>query len=158
MKKYVILLSLNFCLLAVFGQVRKHSEKFEQLEYELRDPNQYRTASGAPGPDYWQNTADYVIEVTLDDKNRKITGAETITYTNNSPDPLTYLWLQLDQNVRAKESDSYKINTQEIGNYINPLVLNEIIGEGFDGGFNIASVKDTAGQDLSHIINKTMMA
>ena len=158
MKKYVILLSLNFCLLAVFGQVRKHSEKFEQLEYELRDPNQYRTASGAPGPDYWQNTADYVIEITLDDKNRKITGSETITYTNNSPDPLSYLWLQLDQNVRAKESDSYKINTQEIGNYINPLVLNDIIGVGFDGGFKIASVKDTTGQDLSHIINKTMMA
>ncbi|MEM8901912.1 MAG: M1 family metallopeptidase, partial [Bacteroidota bacterium] len=131
---------------------------FEQLEYELRDPNQYRTASGAPGPDYWQNTADYVIEVTLDDENRKITGSETITYTNNSPDPLTYLWLQLDQNVRDKDSDTYKIGTQEIGNYISPFKLDEILAPSFDGGFKISSVKDTSGGDMSFIINKTMMA
>ncbi|MEM9936576.1 MAG: M1 family metallopeptidase, partial [Bacteroidota bacterium] len=158
MKKIAALLCAQMCLIAMYGQVRKHSEKFEQLEYELRDPNQYRTASGAPGPDYWQNTADYVMEVSLDDKNRKITGSETITYTNNSPDPLSYLWVQLDQNVRAKESDSYKIQTQEMGSYVNPFVLHGILGDDFDGGFKIGAVKDTAGKGLPHIINKTMMA
>lgn len=78
--------------------------KFRQLSDEFATPNVYRTASGAPGPNYYQNMADYKIQVELDDKNQTITGSETITYKNNSPDVLTYLWLQLDQNIRKKDS------------------------------------------------------
>src|SRR6187431_2846867 len=83
----------------------KWQGKFEQLDQVLPTPNEYRTGSGAPGQRYWQQQADYVINVTLNDQNQTITGSETITYHNNSPDVLTYLWLQLDQNILAKEND-----------------------------------------------------
>ncbi|HSK12537.1 MAG TPA: hypothetical protein VK907_04930, partial [Phnomibacter sp.] len=75
-----------------------HGNKFEQLGTILPTPNEYRSASGAPGPKYWQQRADYKISATLDEANLKLTGKETITYYNNSPDVLTYLWLQLDEN------------------------------------------------------------
>src|SRR5438552_14255492 len=75
-----------------------HGNKFEQLGTILATPNEYRTASGAPGPKYWQQRADYNIKCELDEKNLKLTGSETITYYNNSPDILTYIWLQLDEN------------------------------------------------------------
>ena len=81
-------------------------DKFKQLEEILPTPNDQRTASGAPGHKYWQQRADYVIDVELDEVNRRITGKETITYRNNSPDALTYLWLQLDQNLFRKDSDT----------------------------------------------------
>ena len=91
---------------SLFAQENINTNKFRQLKQELATPNVYRTASGAPGHQYYQQQADYVIDLTLDDKNQKITGVETITYKNNSPDRLDYLWLQLDQNVRAKDADS----------------------------------------------------
>ena len=75
-----------------------HGNKFEQLGTILPTPNEYRTASGAPGPKYWQQRADYIIKATLDEPKLSLTGTETITYYNNSPDVLTYLWLQLDEN------------------------------------------------------------
>jgi hypothetical protein len=79
----------------------KWKGKFEQLDQLLPTPNEYRSGSGAPGPKYWQQKADYVINVELHDDNQSVTGSETITYTNNSPDVLKYLWLQLDQNKLA---------------------------------------------------------
>ena len=97
------LLSFGLCgtVMAQFQQNNpgsNHGNKFEQLETIIRDPNMYRSASGAPGPAYWQQQADYVINAEIDEKNQLLTGSETVTYTNNSPDPLTYLWLQLDEN------------------------------------------------------------
>src|SRR5215216_5371598 len=83
----------------------KPSDKFRQLsEDELPTPNEQRTASGAPGNKYWQNRADYVIDVSLDETNNRINGKETVTYHNNSPDILTYLWMQIDPNIFAKDS------------------------------------------------------
>src|ERR687884_700104 len=82
------------------------SDKFRQLEEILPTPNEYRTASGAPGHKYWQQRADYSIDVELDDATQTLTGRETITYYNNSPDALSYLWLQLDQNIFDKESEA----------------------------------------------------
>ena len=79
-------------------------DKFRQLDEILPTPNVYRNASGAPGHQYWQQEADYDIDVTLDEEARRLTGVETVTYTNNSPDPLRYLWLQLDQNVFRSDS------------------------------------------------------
>ena len=78
-----------------------HGNKFEQLGTILSTPNEQRTASGAPGTKYWQQRADYNIKCELDEKNLKLTGSETVTYFNNSPDPLTYIWLQLDENEHS---------------------------------------------------------
>src|SRR5438876_10970441 len=78
-----------------------HGNKFEQLGTILATPNEYRTASGAPGPKYWQQRADYNIKCELDEKNLKLTGSEPITYYNNLPDILTYIWLQLDENEHS---------------------------------------------------------
>ena len=75
-----------------------HGNKFEQLGTILSTPNEYRTASGAPGPKYWQQRADYDIKCELDENTQTLKGSETITYYNNSPDPLTYIWIQLDEN------------------------------------------------------------
>ena len=78
----------------------QNSDKFKQLDQEIATPNLYRTASGYPGHGYWQNRADYTIDVKINDDEQNIEGFETITYTNNSPDNLNYLWVQLDQNIR----------------------------------------------------------
>ena len=83
-----------------------NDNKFRQLGQELPTPNVYRTASGAPGHEYWQQQADYNIQVTLDDVNQRIDGEERVLYVNNSPDELRYIWMQLDQNVRALDIDS----------------------------------------------------
>ena len=145
----------------------QNSDKFKQLDYEIATPNLYRTASGYPGHGYWQNHADYTIDVKLNDDDQSIQGYETITYTNNSPDNLNYLWVQLDQNVRAKDSDSYKISTGGMrskldfssikpGYVIGDKDANEILNK-FDGGFNIEEVVTIGGRKLPYVINKTMM-
>lgn len=131
--------------------------KFRQLGEDLPTPNVYRTASGAPGHDYWQQQADYVINLELDDEKQIITGDEVITYTNNSPDVLTYLWVQLDQNMRAKDSDTYKIQESKIGNKETLTSIQRFEGSDFDGGFKIEYVKDANDKPLPHTINKTMM-
>src|SRR5438105_5861550 len=83
-----------------------HGNKFEQLGTILPTPNEYRSASGAPGPRYWQQRADYEIDATLDEKKLSIIGTETVTYHNNSPDRLSYLWLQLDENQHDPSNES----------------------------------------------------
>jgi len=163
MKKTKLIFLLTICIASTtFAQQRKHTEKFEQLEYELRDPNEYRTASGAPGHKYWQNEADYTIDVILNDDNQSITGEETITYHNNSPDILKYLWVQLDQNVRAKDSHSYNTATNSVQHNMPSngygASMKDILDPTFEGGFNIASVTDQSGEALPYIINKTMMS
>ena len=88
-----------------------NKNKFRQMYQEFSTPNVYRSANGAPGHKYYQQQADYVMDIVLDDDKQTITGSETITYTNNSPDVLDYLWLQLDQNMRAQDSDSKLVST-----------------------------------------------
>ena len=134
-----------------------NQNKFRQLYQEFATPNQYRTASGAPGPEYYQNTADYDIDVTIDDEKQKLYGEETITYNNNSPEELSYLWLQLDQNVRAKDSKSPLRNGQEMSPVTPPSqVVNKYMSEPFDGGFNIQYVKQD-GDALNYTVQQTMM-
>ncbi len=134
-----------------------YQRKFEQLDAELRSPNVYRTASGAPGHMYWQQQADYDIDVRLDEANNRIHGKETITYTNNSPDQLPYLWVQLDQNMRAMDSDTYSTATNSIEDKMTLGSLRQVIGYDFDGGHKIEAVTDMNGQPLSYTINRTMM-
>lgn len=133
--------------------------KFEQLGTTLPTPNEYRDASGAPGPKYWQQQADYEIKVTLDDNNQSITGWEKVIYHNNSPQTLTYLWLQLEQNMRASDSDAKSVTAAGLGGAIPAKSFDQIIGGSpdFDGGYKINSVKDAQGNSLKYTINKTMM-
>ncbi|MEQ8217493.1 MAG: M1 family metallopeptidase [Arenibacter sp.] len=135
-----------------------NQSKFKQLYEEFATPNTYRSASGAPGPDYYQQQADYKMDIELDDKNAKIYGSETITYTNNSPDDLSFLWLQLDQNVRSKTSKS-PLRDDEGVPVAEPVAsfANKYMTAPFDGGFNIEYVRDANGKALPYTINQTMM-
>jgi hypothetical protein len=132
--------------------------KFRQLYQEFSTPNQYRSASGAPGPKYYQQRADYKMDIRLDDENHHIYGSEVITYTNNSPDVLDYLWVQLDQNVRAKDSKSPMIESARSSFAMQPAQFaGAYMKEPFDGGFNIKKVVDKKGNPLKYMINQTMM-
>lgn len=156
MNKIKYLLCLMFLSVMVNAQ-NTNTNKFRQLGQELPTPNVYRAASGAPGHDYWQQQVDYVINLELDDAKQRISGDETITYTNNSPDVLTYVWVQLDQNMRAKDSDTYKIRQGKIDKKETLNTINRFKGSDFDGGFKIDYVKDANDKPLPHTINKTMM-
>ncbi|MGJ5642058.1 M1 family metallopeptidase [Formosa sp. S-31] len=135
-----------------------NNNKFKQLYDEFATPNMYRTASGAPGSAYYQQQADYKMDITLDDKDAKISGFETITYSNNSPDVLKYLWVQLDQNMRAKDSKTPLIQGGGVTPAQQPAqFVSSYMQEPFDGGFNIMAVTDTSGKPLAHTINRTMM-
>ena len=156
-KSFLILGALFLPILAALGQsYGKWGQKFEQLGPKLPTPNTYRTASGAPGKDYWQQRADYKIEVILDDLEQEINGTEVITYFNQSPDPLDYLWLQLDQNVRAQSSETPLVTTNLMKDSFSSKEL-FTIQNNFEGGFQIDKVLDEAGHPLIYFINKTMM-
>ena len=158
-------LALSLLALATFALHAQNvnTSKFRQLGQELPTPNVYRTASGAPGHEYYQQRADYDMSITLDDETQRIYGEETITYTNNSPDELRYLWVQLDQNMRAQNSTTQQIKTGGIFNQrgatpqtaFNQLKNNQFYD--FDGGFKLAYVKATSGANLPYTVNNTMM-
>jgi hypothetical protein len=136
----------------------KWKGKFEQLDQLLPTPNEYRSGSGAPGPKYWQQKADYVIAVELNDDNQSVSGSETITYTNNSPDHLKYLWLQLDQNKLADGNMTQKTRGGNLKDSVDTKTAAANLNlYDFDGGFKIKSVKDAAGKTLPYMVNYTMM-
>ena len=120
--------SLAISVLVALGLSAQNTNtnKFRQLGQELPTPNVYRTASGAPGSQYWQQKADYKIKIELDENTHIIYGEETISYLNNSPDHLEYLWLQLDQNKRALDSDSYKIAESKMEEKMSPRELKNL--------------------------------
>ncbi|PRZ25122.1 M1 family metallopeptidase [Flavobacterium granuli] len=134
------------------------TNKFRQMYDLLATPNMFRTASGAPGPAYYQQQADYKMDIELDDKNARLDGSETITYYNNSPDSLEYLWVQLDQNQAAKNSQSPLAENEKIEQVL-PVekFTDEYLKEGLNRGFNIEYVKDSKGKSLPYTINHTMM-
>jgi hypothetical protein len=134
-------------------------QKFEQLGEILPTPNEYRTGAGAPGHLYWQQKADYEIDVTLDEEKKQIRGKETITYHNNSPETLKYLWMQLDQNLRESGSMRDKAATGRLSNEM-PAKMFEVTTQqmqDYDGGFKIQAVTDASGKSLPYTINATMM-
>jgi hypothetical protein len=160
-RSYIKSLILMFIFISGFAiltnaQGNTNRSKFRQLKQELKTPNTYRTASGAPGHEYWQQRADYDIEISLDDDNQRIYGKETITYYNNSPDILNYIWLQLDQNIRAKNSLRSKASTSAISQRMNFRSMQSFHYD-FDGGFKLDYVKDEKESDLPFILNFTMM-
>jgi len=162
----LIMISLILSFTGISQEVSEESKqkghlntnKFRQMYQEFSSPNMFRTAAGAPGPAYYQQQADYKINIELDDQNKRIYGDEIVTYTNNSPDNLEYLWVQLDQNIRKKDSPSLKKDGNGARSaYLPSGFTNEFINEPFDGGFNIEFVKNVNGKPLDFFINQTMM-
>lgn len=168
-KLQLLLLSFSVLSLSAYAQEETQQEekqvghtntnKFRQLAAdEFATPNRIHTASGAPGVDYYQQKVDYKMDLELDDTNTKLYGEETITYTNNSPDALPYLWVQLDQNIRKKDAPALEKN----GSGVSPISQVEgfvatHMKAPFDGGFNIDWVKDSNNKALPYKINMTMM-
>lgn len=137
-----------------------HGNKFEQLGTILPTPNEYRTASGAPGPKYWQQRCDYNIKAELDEKNLKLTGSETVTYYNNSPDVLTYIWLQLDENEHSTVNNANYQDPSTLGRgVITTTQLDRMEESKTDNGYGdkITKLTDATGKKLKYTINKTMM-
>lgn len=151
-----LLISLFSCIyVTAFSQYTNES-KFKQLKEELPTPNVFRTGSGAPGPWYYQQQADYTMNITLDDEKQRIDGDETVVYTNNSPDPLEYIWLQLDQNMRAQNSMRQQTQKGSIKSKMTAGDLKYLFYD-FDGGFKIEYVKGENGESIPFFINNTMM-
>ncbi len=138
------------------GQTPAWQGKFEQLDQTLPTPNEYRTGAGSPGPKYWQQKADYTISVELNDANQSIVGKETITYTNNSPDILKYLWLQLDQNILSDDNTLASTTTDAIRDSAAAKTFADKVSD-FKAGFVIKSVTEVSGKSLPYFINNTMM-
>jgi len=166
MKKILTLgfILLSTCSVLVAQDIRNnptsnHGNKFEQLGTILPTPNEYRTASGAPGPKYWQQRADYDIKATLDEKKLLLTGSETVTYFNNSPDVLTYLWLQLDENEHSSTKNAGYPDGSSLGRGVSPGTIDKLIEEKTDNGLgvNILKLTDAVGGNLKYTVNKTMM-
>ena len=159
MLRKINLITIFLCLITfVNAQENLNNSKFKQLHEELPTPNVYRTASGAPGHEYYQQKADYEINVELDEENNIIKGNEIIIYTNNSPDILNYLWIQLDQNVRAKNSHGQLTTTNNMNNKMSFGSIKRMHDRmNFDGGFKLEKVTDLYGKELLYKINETMM-
>ncbi len=130
--------------------------KFAQLDQLLPTPNEYRNAAGAPGHNYYQQKADYKINVKIDDIKQILSGDEVITYTNNSPDRLDYLWLQLDQNVFENNADSKLIDVERMEDF-NSVDAVDKKKFYYDGGFKIDEITTVSGQKIRFSINKTML-
>ena len=133
-------------------------DPFRQIDEVLPDPNEIRAANGAPGPEYWQQRADYKIKVVLDDEEQRISGSETITYTNNSSIALTYLWVQLDQNRFEQQALGHQaMEAPDFDSIGFRTLRGELSREDFEGGYQIKSVHDGSRQPLSYSIIDTMM-
>ncbi len=156
----ILILTFSLALSGLSAQERSnHGVKFEQLDQVLRSPNMYRDAGGYPGPEYWQQRADYDIKCSLDTKEQRLDGSETITYHNNSPKDLNYLWMQLDENEHAYDSPKHRMNPSSIGKTMSKGDLQRL--ETYKGqekyGVNIEKVTNKNGLALKYTINGTMM-
>jgi hypothetical protein len=159
-----LLVAIGFGLSAQFSAAQVSNDKygqedaFRQLEEWLPTPNDFRTASGAPGARYWQQRADYVIDVEIDDEKQRLIGKETITYTNNSPDELTYVWLQLEPNIFNPDSDAVTTDAApDFKEFPFESLYRLMLQEKFHGGMNISAVTNERGEELKHTIVGTMM-
>ncbi len=149
--------SIGFCQ-PIDNRKYGQEDKFRQLEEILPTPNGYRNAAGEPGPEYWQQRADYVIDVTLDDDKQHLTGSEQVTYHNVSPHTLRYLWMQVDANIYSPDSDANKLRRDVPSSRLSIKGLERLfLRQTFDGSAKITRVQDATGKDLAHTIVKTMM-
>lgn len=149
-------MKIVYTFLALMPLTLVAQSKFAQLDQELPTPNEYRNAAGAPGHHYYQQKADYKINVSINDENQVLKGDEIITYTNNSPDQLDYLWLQLDQNIYSENSDNKMIDIEKMEDFKNIGDVKKKLFY-YDGGFKIDEITTVSGQKMKCFINKTMM-
>lgn len=166
MKKILLICCLQLAAISfVFAQNisnnanSNHGNKFEQMGSIFPTPNEYRNASGAPGPKYWQQRCDYDIKCELDEKNLKLNGSETVTYFNNSPDVLSYLWLQLDENQHSSINNANYQISNPMNSQTTPDQFDSSGEAKMDNGygFNILKLTDAGGKTLNYSINRTMM-
>ena len=155
MKRTLLVTVFSFLFLSFYAQDiqnnpgSNHGNKFEQLGTILPTPNAFRTASGAPGGQYWQQRCDYDIKCTLDEKNQKLSGVEALTYYNNSPDALTYLWLQLDENQHSSVNNSgYQTSSSMNSANVNIGTLDMMEENKTDNGLGdkIVKITDASGK------------
>lgn len=145
-------------LFSVHAQTNPWQGKFEPIDNMITPPNTYRTASGAPGKAYWQQRADYKIKANLDEKNNTLFGEETITYFNNSPDDLNYLWIQLEQNVNKKENEDFGSINNRMKDSMSTRQMQFLTRAiDFPAGYSIQYVKDVNGKNIKTMVNNTMM-
>ena len=157
-KKIVFFFSLILFNAAILAQTQPWQGKFEPIDNMITPPNSYRAASGAPGKAYWQQRADYKIKATLDETNNTITGEETITYHNNSPDDLSYIWIQLEQNVNKKGNEDFGAFFNSITDSINTRQMQLLTRAiDFPAGYTIKFIKDADGNPMTSFVNNTMM-
>jgi hypothetical protein len=158
MKNLILLLTLVVFFQTQAQDLPPYSGKFNAIDRLLEPPSPYRTASGAPGAEYWQQRADYQIKAELDEVTNTLTGTETITYYNNSPDELKILWVQLEQNVNRKGNEDFGDVTGGVRDNMNSLTMQRLVRPiDFPAGTDIDYVKDSKGQDIPFIVNNTQM-
>ncbi len=151
-----------FCLTLFIFQIQAQNQpwqgKFEPIDNLMTPVNTYRTASGAPGKDYWQQRADYKIKAILNETDNTLSGEETITYYNNSPDDLSYLWIQLEQNVNKKENEDFGTINNSLKDGINTRQMQFLTRAiDFPAGYTIKYIKDSNGKPIKSLVNNTMM-
>jgi len=154
-----LLLSFLFCIQGISQERSNHGNKFEQLDQMFSSPNTYRNADGAPGPDYWQQQVDYKIKCSLDVKEQRLNGSETVTYHNNSPSTHRYLWLQLDENEHAANAQKHRQDPSSISPAMSRDELRRLEAwrELEKYGVNILKVTGINGKSLNYMINGTVM-
>ena len=158
MRLLLILLASFFSLSTMQSQTQPWQGKFEPIDNMIAPPNSYRTASGAPGKAYWQQKADYKIKATIDEKTNVLSGEETITYYNNSPDDLSYLWIQLEQNVNKKGNPDFGDAFGGVRDNMTTRQMQSLTRAiDFPAGYTIKYIKDSSGNDMKALVNNTMM-
>ena len=158
MRLLLILLISTFSYSTIQSQNQPWQGKFQPIDNMIAPPNSYRTASGAPGKAYWQQRANYNIKAVIDEKTNVLTGEETITYFNNSPDDLSYLWIQLEQNVNKKENEDFGDINNNVKDEMSARKMQFLTRAiDFPAGYSIKYVKDTNGNNLKTLVNNTMM-
>ena len=158
MRLLFLLLIASFSYSNFQAQSKPWQGKFEPIDRLIDPPNTYRNASGAPTKAYWQQRADYVIKAELDEKNNTLSGVETITYHNNSPDDLNYLWIQLEQNVNKKESEDFGDAFGGVRDGMNTRQMQFLTRTiDFPAGYSIKYIKDSNGNNMKSLVNNTMM-
>lgn len=155
----IFFLTITLCYFPFLSaQTKPWQGKFEPIDHMIAPPSQYRTASGAPGKAYWQQRADYKIKATIDEKSNILTGEETITYYNNSPDDLTYLWIQLEQNVNKKGNEDFGTVGNSMKDSLNTRQMQFLTRTiDFPAGYSLKHVKDAKNKNLTTMVNNTMM-
>ena len=158
MKQILPLLFSVLYFLNINAQTQPWQGKFEPIDNLIAAPNTYRAASGAPGSQYWQQRANYKIKATLDEKTNTLFGDETIEYFNNSPDALTYLWIQLEQNVNKKGNEDFGSINNDVKDFMTTRQMQFLTRAiDFPAGYSIKYVKDSQDANLKTMINNTMM-